>query len=202
LTAQQLAARTNDPRGNPNNLQFDPAFAAETDRLYQQAYPDSSSANPTNPKQPASVADQVPAEASGYRLGESEKLAPFAKQLEGDELWGTARKLARDAGLSQKQFAGFVTPVLEMIAERDGGSVNYQAELKKLTPADALHLDEHGQRASAGRRVQAALSFLEQDAVAAGLDPQLAEFVIEQLGESERGIRAIEFFRSRLGGNR
>jgi hypothetical protein len=192
-----MRARINDPRNDPNNNKFDRAFAVETDRLSQQVWGGTPSAN-ANPNLPASgQGSQVPAEINGYSLGTSEVLAPFVQSFESDSLFNDVRQAARAAGLTQAQFASFVTPVLEKISQLDDAPTDFSAERAKLIPNSARHLDEREQHAAASRRVEDAINFVERDAVAAGLDREAAKYLVAQLGDSALGIRAMEFFARR-----
>jgi hypothetical protein len=191
-TDADVRARLNDLRNDPMSNKFDRAFATETDRLSQQVWGGAPSANPNSPA--SGQGSQVPAEINGYSLRTSEVLAPFVQNFESDGLFNDVRQAARAAGLTQAQFASFVTPVLEKIAQLDDTPADFTAERAKLIPASARHLDPRAQHVEASRRVEAAISFMERDAVAAGLDREVAEHVIAQLGDSALGIRAMEFF--------
>lgn len=197
LTPQELRTRLLDPRGDPNSRQFDRNFAEETDRLYQAAYSGPADrAPPANDDHTAGeFTGRVPSEVDGYRLS-SEKLAPFMAEFQRHDLFNDARSIAKKAGLTDTQFNGFVGPLLESLhASGNDASVDLSSEVLKLAPPEASHLSEQGQRAAAGKRIEAALNYLD-DATAQGLDRKVADFLAEQLGDHALGIQAIEWFRS------
>lgn len=194
-----LRARISDTRYDPRSQTFDPAFAEETDRLSKELWGGGEQEPFPVANQQPEIASQVPAEISGYRLAESEALAPYVQALEGDDLYRSAREIAREAGLTQQQFSAFVTPMLERLhqAGAEDEPVDYAAERAKLVPENARHLDMSAQHAAASARVETALRLVETDAVTEGLDREAAAFVVAQLGDSALGVRALEFFMGR-----
>lgn len=143
---------------------------------------------------------QVPTDITGYRLSASEALTPYLAGLDADEAYNAARAFAQRANLTDQQFDAFVRPTMEFLARQvaadgGGGPQDFTAEIERLIPPEAVDLDDAGRRAAVARRVGSALDFVE-GAKGQGLDAEVAEFLVQQLGDDARGIRALEWMRA------
>jgi hypothetical protein len=217
LDGAALNARINDPRNDPRSRQFDRGFAEETDRLCGKPTNSEQSHAPSQQTSSAAAADhlppgefsgKVPTDIEGYRV-DSEKLAPFAENLAQDEFYKEVRAFAMRAGITDAQFSTFVTPVMEKMASMSKGQRNAASaadngdrtqsdlmqDLLELVPEPAMSLGPREQREAVGTRIRAALQFVDESVSARGLDAKVAKYIVEQLGDSQLGIRAIEFFR-------
>jgi|GEM_PF-4299354 len=149
----------------------------------------------------------VPEDASAYTFEESEAIAPFAKDFQGDPVYEDLQKAAQEAGITDKQFAKFLPRVLEGWLGIDGldlaKPVDFSAEVLKLVPDTAKGADEAGQRNAAGRRIEDALAWVDGVKAQSGFhadaaqNEAIADYLVAQLGDDARGIQAIEFIRDR-----
>lgn len=139
---------------------------------------------------------EVPKEATGYKFEPTEALKPFAADLESDGLFAKARERAHAAGITNKEFNGFLNGVLSDILETGSmQAVDYGKELKALTPKEAQGLDEAGQKAATAQRMQTNFDWIE-GAKASGMPADIADALLARLGDDAIGHRAIEYFRS------
>lgn len=138
----------------------------------------------------------VPKDVSGYKFEPGEKLAPYMAGMKDDPLYKDILGAAKDAGMTERQFATFMPKVLERLLETGNvaAPVNYDEHITALVPKEALSLDQQGQTKAAGQRIRNALDYVE-GAVAQGLPKEVGDFIVAQLGDHKYGIQAIEFFK-------
>ncbi|NDV87044.1 hypothetical protein GTW51_10055 [Aurantimonas aggregata] len=146
----------------------------------------------------------VPDDIAAYReFGEvDEKLKPYFDTLEGDGLFDDIANKAKELGISKGKLHGLLGVYMEKASEMGvlEAPIDVAAERKALLPDNAASMPQQQQDAAVERRINDAHGWVES-MVARGLDKESADHMTMMLGDSAKGIKAIEFFKGQLGGD-
>lgn len=145
----------------------------------------------------------VPDDIAAYReFGDlDEKVKPYFDTLEGDGLFDDVASKAKELGISKSQLHGLLSVYMGGAAEMGllEPAIDVTAERKALLPENAASMPQQQQDAAVERRINDAHGWVES-MVARGLDKDSADHMTMMLGDSAKGIKAIEFFKAQLGG--
>ncbi|HEX9770999.1 MAG TPA: hypothetical protein VGA50_17635 [Kiloniellales bacterium] len=155
----------------------------------------------------ASRIGAVPEKPSSYAFEASDKLQPYMEALEGDKMMEGARAIFHAAGVTDKQYAAVMPKMLELMIDEVAveAPVDFNKMIDELVPHDARGLAPDEQNRAVSRRITEALAYLDGIKSQHGFDadPELsdkiADFLVMQLGNDPRGIRAIEQFQRMSG---
>jgi hypothetical protein len=141
---------------------------------------------------------ELPADPTAYKFEPSEALKPYSEHLATDPAFKMVQDAAHKAGIRDKQFAPFISGVMEAMIE--GGLVEPPVDVAKeraaLVPADAANLDDAGKAAAVDKRVRTNHALIDVWK-GRGLDEDAATALSSML-DSAAANRAIEFFAAQL----
>ena len=145
----------------------------------------------------------VPDDIAAYReFGEvDEKVKPYFDTLEGDGLFDDVASKAKELGISKAQLHGLLETYMGGAAEMGllEPALDVAAERQALLPENAASMPQQAQDAAVERRINEAHGWVDS-MVARGLDKESAEHMTMMLGDTAKGIKAIEFFKGQIGG--
>lgn len=141
---------------------------------------------------------ELPKDPTKYGFEPSEKIKPYAANLTEDPVFKVVQEAAHKAGIRDKQFAPFLSAVMEAMIDGDlvQPPVDLAAEKAALLPPEAANLDDAGKNAAIDKRVRdnhARLEMWKQR----GLDAASAEALGLTL-DTAAGNKAIEFFAAQM----
>lgn len=146
----------------------------------------------------------VPEDIAAYReFGEvDEKLKPYFDTLEGDGLFDDIATTAKDLGISKAQLHGLLSTYMGGAAEMGllEPALDVAAERQALLPDNAASMPQQAQDAAVERRINDAHGWVES-MVSRGLDKESADHLTMMLGDTAKGIKAIEFFKGQIAGS-
>src|SRR5690606_16279761 len=145
----------------------------------------------------------VPDDIAAYReFGEvDEKLKPYFDTLEGDGMFDDIASKAKELGIPKAKLHGLLGVYMEKAAEMGvlEPAIDVKAERAALLPENAASMPQQAQDAAVEKRINDAHGWVES-MVARGLDKESADHLTMMLGDTAKGIKAIEFFKAQLGG--
>ena len=145
----------------------------------------------------------MPDDIAAYReFGEvDEKVKPYFDTLEGDGLFDDVASKAKELGISKAQLHGLLETYMGGAAEMGllEPALDVAAERQALLPENAASMPQQAQDAAVERRINEAHGWVDS-MVARGLDKESAEHMTMMLGDTAKGIKAIEFFKGQIGG--
>lgn len=146
-----------------------------------------------------SNAPKAPKDAGEYLMGDmSDDIKPYFDNLKGDPVYEGMQAAALKNGLMVDQFNGFVTDNMTAWAEAGLLSpiVDVEAERKELIPDHAQFMTPDEQALAIDARMKDNIDWVENVGIQKGLDKEMGEFLIENLGDSAKGHKFLEMFRS------
>jgi len=151
---------------------------------------------------------EIPEDAAAYAAFDMESLPeivrPHMSELAKDQAFERVAKKAQELGVPVAALQGLTAEFYGVAAEMGvlEPLLDVKAEQAALTPENARHLPEAEQKAARERRMQDNFTWMERLAQdqAAPLDPAVAKFVSEELGDSAKGHQFIEYLRQRMSG--
>lgn len=145
----------------------------------------------------------VPDDIAAYReFGEvDDKVKPYFDTLEGDGLFDDVASKAKELRISKSQLHGLLETYMGGAAEMGllEPALDVAAERQALLPENAASMPKQAQDAAVERRINEAQGWVES-MVARGLDKESADHMTMMLGDTAKGIKAIEFFKGQIGG--
>jgi hypothetical protein len=141
----------------------------------------------------------LPKDPAGYQFTASDKLKPYTGDFDKDPVFGKAREFAHKAGLTDKQFNGFLVPMLESFI--DGGLVDKpidaQAQLMSLAPPGE-YADDAAKKTAASKRMADNTAWIDgakgQNSFGGNSAP-IAEFLAAAGASDPRAHQLIEWLR-------
>lgn len=141
----------------------------------------------------------LPKDPASYQFTPSDKLKPFTENFDKDPVFAKARDIAHKAGLTDKQFNGFLVPLLESFV--DGGlvdkPVDAQGQLMSLAPAGE-YADDNAKKAAASKRVNDNTAWVDgakAQKTFGDKSAEIADFLAAAAASDPRAHLAIEWLR-------
>lgn len=140
---------------------------------------------------------EVPEKPDGYTFEASEKLKPFVANFDKDPVYNKAREIAREAGMTTKQFQTFIPKLLEHFVE--GGLVEApmdpNAVLRTLAPAGMEKATDAEREAAGGKVLTDNIAWVDQMKATKAMPPAAADFLAAQAADAPGAHALINFMR-------
>lgn len=146
-----------------------------------------------------STADQgtVPEKPDGYTFDASDKLKPYVGNFDKDPIFAKAREIAKEIGMTDKVFRGFVPRILEHFI--DGGLVDApvdpKAMLRELAPAALKEATDAEKEAAGGRIVQDNIAWVDQMKADKTMPEDAASYLAAQAADASGAHALINWLR-------
>lgn len=139
----------------------------------------------------------VPKSADEYKFEASDKLKPYVADFDKDPVYKDVRGIAHKAGLTDKQFNAFLPAVLEHFVDAGlvEGSVNAEAELLKLAPAQLEGAPVAERKAAAERQLRDNIAWVDEVKDTGLMPPDLADAIAAEVTDKLWANQLVQWLR-------
>lgn len=139
----------------------------------------------------------IPEKADGYTFEAGEKLAPHVANFDKDPVYNAVRGIAKEAGLTTKQFQTFMPKVLEHFVESGlvDAAVDPKAMLRSVAPASMEKASDAEREAAGSKIVTDNIAWVDQMKATQAMPPAAADFLAAQAADAPGAHALINFMR-------